>query len=167
MTTTMRVYVGTYHKYASGSIAGKWLDIEDYSDRSEFYDACRELHSDEEDPEFMLQDWEGIPKGMVGESFIEEEVFELAAMSEDDLELLTIYRDNIDESGDLAQAKDEFRGTANSKADYAQEFHEECGDMRDVPSWCVNYIDWESIARDMEYNGVSFIYENGTYWVFG
>ena len=39
-----RVYVGTYNKYNSGSLFGKWLDLSDYSDKDEFMEACRELH---------------------------------------------------------------------------------------------------------------------------
>lgn len=49
-----RIYVGTYAKYNEGSIFGKWLDLSDYSDSEEFYEACRELHKDEEDPELMF-----------------------------------------------------------------------------------------------------------------
>lgn len=70
-----RVYVGTYHKYNSGSIAGKWLSLADYANRDEFYAACRELHKDEADPEFMFQDWEGVPSWMIGESHIDAEVW--------------------------------------------------------------------------------------------
>ena len=50
-----RIYVGTYAKYNDGSIEGKWLDLSDYSDKEEFYEACRELHKDEEDPESEYQ----------------------------------------------------------------------------------------------------------------
>ncbi|MEQ3054471.1 antirestriction protein ArdA, partial [Bacteroides finegoldii] len=44
-----KVYVGTYAKYNNGSLSGAWLDLSDYSDKEEFYEACRELHKDEED----------------------------------------------------------------------------------------------------------------------
>ena len=50
MTTTnieqneLRVYVGTYGKYNSGSIDGQWLNIKDYKSVDDFYIACRELH---------------------------------------------------------------------------------------------------------------------------
>lgn len=59
--TTPAVYVGTYHKYNNGSIFGKWFDLTDFDDEESFQVVCRELHKDESDPEFMLQDWEGIP----------------------------------------------------------------------------------------------------------
>ena len=39
-----RVYVGTYGKYNNGSLFGAWLDLSDYADKEEFYEACRELH---------------------------------------------------------------------------------------------------------------------------
>ena len=38
-----RVYVGTYGKYNNGSLFGAWLDLSDYADKEEFYEACREL----------------------------------------------------------------------------------------------------------------------------
>ena len=62
------VYVGTYGKYNNGSLFGAWLDLSDYADKEEFYEACRELHKDEEDAEFMFQDWENVPEGLIGES---------------------------------------------------------------------------------------------------
>ena len=54
----VRVYVGTYAKYNNGSIFGEWLTLGDYENAEEFYNACRELHADETDPEFMFQDWD-------------------------------------------------------------------------------------------------------------
>ena len=58
-----RVYVGTYAKYNNGSLFGKWLDLSDYSDKDEFLEACRELHEDEQDPEFIsgLREYPGNP----------------------------------------------------------------------------------------------------------
>ena len=53
---TPKVYVGTYAKYNNGNLFGEWLELDDYSDEDEFLEACRELHSDEEDPELMFQD---------------------------------------------------------------------------------------------------------------
>lgn len=71
-----RVYVGTYRKYAEGSIEGAWLNLADYKNKEDFLQACRRLHKDEADPEFMFQDWEGIPSWMIRESGIDSEVWE-------------------------------------------------------------------------------------------
>ena len=40
---TARIYVGTYAKYNNGSIAGAWLNLDDYSDKDAFLAACRKL----------------------------------------------------------------------------------------------------------------------------
>lgn len=78
-----RVYVGTYNKYNNGSFFGKWLDLSDYSDKDEFLEACRELHEDEQDPEFMFQDYENIPEALFSESWLSEKFFELRDAVED------------------------------------------------------------------------------------
>lgn len=67
-TTTPAVYVGTYHKYNCGSIAGQWFDLTDFDSAEDFYAACSTLHADEDDAEFMFQDWEGIPTRFASES---------------------------------------------------------------------------------------------------
>lgn len=95
------VYVGTYHKYNNGSIMGAWLTINDFKTPEDFWSACRRLHSDERDPEFMFQDYE-LPDelgGCITESYIDtktifeylsapvpaEEIAECSAMSKAEL----------------------------------------------------------------------------------
>ena len=58
------VYVGTWAKYNAGSIKGAWIALRDYSNYNEFMQACYDLHSDERDPELMIQDTEDMPDGM-------------------------------------------------------------------------------------------------------
>ena len=79
----VKIYVGTYGKYNAGSIFGKCLDLSNYSDKDEFNEACRELHKDEEDAEYMYQDWENIPDSLIGESWLSEKFFELRDAVED------------------------------------------------------------------------------------
>ncbi len=77
-----RVYVGTYNKYNNGSLFGKWLDLSDYSDKDEFLEACADLHKDEQDPEYMFQDYENIPETLFSESSLSEKFFELRDATE-------------------------------------------------------------------------------------
>ena len=70
------IYVGTYAKYNAGSLFGKWFDLSDFADKDEFLEACKELHKDEDDPEFMFQDRENIPEELVSESWISDLFFE-------------------------------------------------------------------------------------------
>ncbi len=104
------VYVGTYHKYNSGSIAGAWLELADYKDKNDFIRACRELHKDERDPELMFQDYENIPSWMISESSIDAELWnykepEEAAGTQTKAEIQTIldrYNITYPEAKDLA-----------------------------------------------------------------
>jgi len=137
-----RVYVGTYRKYNEGSIFGKWLDLEDYSDLEEFYEACAELHSDEEDPEFMFQDHEDCC-GLVSESSIDERIFELLDKDESDQDIICMYLDEIDDTEDFDRILEMYSGSADSEADFAQQQAEDLGDIpSDLPSWIC--IDWEA-----------------------
>lgn len=70
-----RCYVGTYGKYNAGSLDGAWLDLSDYKTYQDFLNACKELHKNERDPEFMIQDWEGLPDGFAADEWIGEDDF--------------------------------------------------------------------------------------------
>lgn len=80
----MKLYVGTYAKYNSGSLAGAWLDLDKFKDADEFERACRRLHRDERTPEFMFQDVETDPgcdwqEGLYSESSIPRDYWALKA----------------------------------------------------------------------------------------
>lgn len=166
MTTTPRIYVGTYAKYNNGSIAGAWLDLEDYSDKSEFLEACAVLHSDEADPEFMFQDYEGFPESYYSECSVSEELFEWLTLDEGDKELLAAYRESVSD-GTIEQARDNFAGKGKSLTDWVEEFLEETGGLDEVPENLRRYFDYESYARDMQYGGDVFTVEHeGETWVF-
>lgn len=70
-----KVYVGTYKKYNSGSLAGGWLSLADFSDYDAFLAACRKLHSDENDAEFLIEDTEGFPDGLDVTEWLYEDDF--------------------------------------------------------------------------------------------
>ena len=107
---TARLYVGTYAAYNNGSIKGAWLDLEDYSDREAFLEACAELHKGESDPEFMFQDYEGFPKAFYSESNVTAELWDWLELDEHDRELLEVYQENVDESATIDQARDAYYG---------------------------------------------------------
>lgn len=73
--TGPKIYVGTYEKYNSGSLKGDYLYPADYADEDDFLEACSKLHPDEESPEFMFQDVEGLPAGLVEESYLSDDLF--------------------------------------------------------------------------------------------
>lgn len=161
-----KIYVGTYAKYNNGSLKGAWLNLADYNDKEDFYDAVRELHADEcdEDGEFqgepMFQDWEEIPEFMVGESWISEKFWDLLEecgdWNEEKFDCFVEYCENNNRFNDddvcdmVDNFEDDFIGYYDSEEDFAQQMAEECGE---VPDHLFNYIDWESYARDMFMGG--------------
>jgi antirestriction protein len=85
------IYVGTYHKYNCGSLFGKWMNLADYDSKEDFYKACKELHKDETDPEFMFQDREYIPENFVSESWVSPIVWDLIALDDNDADIVEHY----------------------------------------------------------------------------
>lgn len=151
--TTMRIYVGTYAKYNSGSLNGAWLDLADYSDRDEFYEAVNELHKDEiaeiGECEPMFQDWEGIPEGMVGESHIDAAVWELIeAYDNHNEEAVNAYCSLFGE-WDEDDFQDRYSGEFEDDEDFAYELIESCGDLQGIPDHIARYFDYVAFARDL------------------
>lgn len=70
-----RVYVGTYKKYNNGSIDGGWISIAECKDYKEFLSKCKQLHKNERDPEFMIQDTEDFPDGLSCMEWLSEKDF--------------------------------------------------------------------------------------------
>lgn len=88
---TPKVYVGTYHKYNTGSLKGKWVELDDFNCRNDFYEYCEELHSDERDPELMFQDYEAPVRGIISETHIPERMWELLKLDEHEQKQVYLY----------------------------------------------------------------------------
>lgn len=168
----IRVYVGTYHKYNCGSIDGEWLDLSDYSDINEFYEACKELHSDEEDPEYMFQDYEApeffISNNLIWEGGISDKIYEVIEALEDadyDFEVYEAYANNCGFDGDIekliSDTEEAYQGEYQNDEEFAEELADQLGLIPENNSWPNSYIDWERAARDLmmdyfEYSGHYF-----------
>ena len=172
MTTTannildeVKIYVGTYAKYNNGSIFGEWLTLGEYSDLSEFYDACKELHKDEEDPEFMFQDFEtpDIFKNAISESGINDDIFEMAeALEGKDIDMISAFIDlGYDLNSDnIQKAEDSFFGEFNNYEDLGEEYANQTGVLDEVPESLKYYFDFEKYGKDLSYD----LQESGNYF---
>jgi antirestriction protein len=160
---TPRVYVGTYKKYNNLSTEGDYLDLTDYSDREEFYKACRELHKDETDPEFHFQDWEDLPKFMITESSLDEGVFEylevMEAMEDSRANAFDIFVISVHGSWQgLTKMMKYFensyqgyygKGTENAEIRYTEQFVDDMGYLKNVPDVVQRYFDFEAYAKEL------------------
>lgn len=140
-----KVYVGTYGKYNEGNLKGKWLDLTDFSDKDEFIEECMKLHFDEDDPEIMFQDWEGIPKEYISESYIDAAFWDdfLPMIGNADPDAVKAF---LEDGHDISNFEDAYQGEWNSEEDFAYEIFTE---STEIPDNLINYIDWEKVARDL------------------
>jgi antirestriction protein len=150
------IYCGTYGKYNDGSIAGKWLNLEDFQDATEFFEACKELHKDEHDPEFMFQDFEGFPKEFYSESMSTidmDKLLEWVHLDEEDKNLIEQYLDatgyNLDDI-DLETIQENHFCTLDGWGSQDQQMGEYVIDngLIEVPDHLRNYIDTETLGRE-------------------
>ncbi len=159
---TPRIYVGTYGRYNAGSLYGAWLDLDDYADAEEFYAACRQLHKGEQDPEWMFQDYEGIPDQFIGESWLSPDYWdwlELVANSHLDAEVFDAAAE-VDIPAD--EVEERYIGDYSTRADLAAQLLDDTGDLDQIPEHLRYYVSFDSYGRDLELGGD--VCRSGDYW---
>lgn len=167
-TGTPSIYVGTYAKYNNGSLFGEWLNLTDYSDKDEFYEACKELHDDEDDPEFMFQDYEYIPKFLISESHISEKAFEyftaLDELDEDRKAGFEIYTTVIKTTSNKETEIDELFSEFDNcyegyfsgftpKADFVCQYVENGNYFEGSSDFMQRYFDYDKLETDLFLDG--------------
>lgn len=147
------IYVGTYGKYNNGSLEGKWVYLDEFDSKNDFLRYCvYKLHANERDPELMFQDYEYIPEGFVGESFVSDKLWDLINLEGDwkfKYALADAIRDpertiEILENGDYRV----FWG-----CDSVEDIVYEMLDEGVMPAQPENYFDYERFGRDYSYDG--------------
>ena len=160
---TPKIYVGTYAKHNDGNLYGKWLDLTDYTSKEDFYAACAELHSDEQDAEFMFQDHENILECFIGESWLSDKFFAYmeAVTNLDNEDAFTAFisnygfdMDSEDVSDIINKFEDSFQGWYNSELDYAYEIADQC---LEIPENIASYFDYDKYASDLFLDGYTYI----------
>lgn len=141
------VYVGTYGKYIVGNLKGAWLKLNDYKDYEDFRKACNELHSDEEDPELMYQDF-----NYIDDNFPLSDWWELKEAIEDsDIEdaccAYMSYEGEWTEEACM-RAQDCYMGDFDDDEEFARFIAIECGSLN-IPEEIECYFDWDAYARDL------------------
>jgi antirestriction protein len=160
--TSVKIYVGTYRKYNEGSLFGKWFDLNDYSNFNELKDAMFKLHKDEEDPEFMFQDYECSEAiedlGLISESYLSNDIYNIietiknCCYDEDVIESFINSIGTYDTIEEIIEKVEEsYSGEYSSDIKFVQELLESTGDIpKNLPNYI--HIDWESTARDIMYD---------------
>jgi antirestriction protein len=142
-------------------MGGAWIDLEEHGDKDDFYRVCTALHSDEKDPEFMFQDSEDIPEGLVDEHGIDASLWawlkDRDKHDEDAVEAYIKLRGTWDESDFL----DSYVGEFDSWTDLAYHMVEEQGLLDGIPEHIQYYFDYGLYGNDLR---VEMSEENGYYF---
>lgn len=161
--TTPRIYVGTYAKYNNnGSIQGEWLDLDDYNDKSDFIQACLELHDDEEDPELMFQDWENIPDLFISECSIDPDFWDYMNCDRDE-DAKAAYLACFGE-WDESDFEERYRGQYDSFTELAEQLLDETGELEAIPENLRYYFDYEAYGRDLQLGGEFCEHDGHCFW---
>lgn len=145
------LYVGTYGKYAAGSIDGAWLYLDNYADPYDFMVACKQLHHDDPDPEFMFQDYMDLPSSLYKECLTMDDliaIYEFLELENYEREAVQVYRDQIGD-GSIDYILEAYNGVYDSEEDFATQFLEDTGDLASIPEHLQHYFDYDAYTRDL------------------
>lgn len=146
------VYVGTYHKYNCGSIFGEWVSLEGH-DEDSFYTKCREIHKDEEDPEFMFQDWENDFGGFIDEGGIDKDIWNFLETVKDwDADRLEAYQEFLQwygKNGSVDEFEEAYQGQYETEQDFAESLISECYDLKKMMGNLAYYFDYKRFSNDL------------------
>ncbi len=153
---TPKIYVGTYAKYNNGSIDGKWIDLSKYNTYEEFLEACYKLHEDEDDPEFMVQDYENFPEKWYHEGGLptEEEfdkINEYYLMDDSQKDAYAAYVSYTDNDS-IEDFEDAYEGQFDSPEDFAYHIVDDMGWDSVGQENLDTYFDYDSFGRDLMYD---------------
>lgn len=107
--------------------------------------------------EWAIHDHEGFEGIEIGENPDLEKVVMHASMLDKHDGAWAAYVGNVGEHYATEDGfNDSYRGEYNSAEDYAEELISECYDLKNMGN-LANYIDYESFARDLGFDGYSFV----------
>jgi antirestriction protein len=152
-TTTPRIYVACLASYNSGILHGEWIDAA--QDAETLHEEVKEILSSSPIPnaeEFAIHDHECFFGVELDEYTPLSQVSEVARFIEEYGELGAEIIKHCSYELDTAKRtmKESYLGVYKSVAEYAQSITEE---TTEIPESLASYIDYESMANDMELSG--------------
>ncbi|MBK6895489.1 MAG: antirestriction protein ArdA [Alphaproteobacteria bacterium] len=151
--SAVRIYVACLAAYNDGILHGRWIDATQGEEH--IRDAIKAMLA--KSPIMFAEEWaihdhEGFEGIGISEYADMASVCAIAAFID---EYGSVAAKLMEHCGDLEDAKetmrDRYAGVYSSVADFAQELTEE---TTQIPENLQYYIDWESMARDLEINDI-------------
>ena len=159
-TANYRIYVASLADYNEGTLYGKWIDLDGKSAEEiteEVQEMLKASPSDSIAEEWAIHDYEGI-KCEEYDYFedIAEKVSILEQLSGDELDAYPLFVANYGVT-DLEKFEDAYRGKWDSEREYAEEYIDSTGLLRDAEKLLSDYFDYEAFAHDLFINDYTFI----------
>ena len=157
-----KIYVACLASYNTGILHGEWIDATLETDEIQ-EEIQRVLKSSpiEDAEEHAIHDYEDFYGAELGEYPDLEEVSNVAKFlvehGELGAEILSHFCCDLEEARKAIE--EQYLGEYESLEDYAAEYVEQSG--LDIPDSIKNYVDYESMGRDMELGGDVFTIETG------
>ena len=149
---TIKIYVASLEAYNNGKMVGDWVTPTDYLRFEKFNDAIQIATKNAD--EVAVHDYEGIDLDNEYPDF--EDLYYFCQALEDswlDNEAIIAYAENTGEELDnelIADAENSYVGTFNSFQEYAEDYADEL--IHSTDDFLKSYFDYESFARDLEYD---------------
>ena len=148
----IKIYVASLEAYNNGRMVGDWVTPSDYLTFEKFNNAIQ--IATEYADEVAVHDYEGINLNNEYPDF--EVLYYFCQALKDswvDEEVILAYAEDTGDELDnelIANAENSYVGTYSSFQEYADEWADE--QLRDTDDVLKNYFDYESHARDLEYD---------------
>jgi antirestriction protein len=166
-----RIYIACLASYNAGSLVGAWIDMAEVLDTSDLKKRIQAAIKGEEWAIHDHEGWYGLLKGewpdleKLYETHVELQQHEDSCVDSNAIVAAVALSDDYT---DITTIMNEYRGCYDKPGDYAYEFAEECGDLRNVPDFYKNHIDWESVEDELQIDGSIHVHTvNGTRYIFG
>lgn len=161
----IRIYVACLAAYNNGHLHGVWIDAG--RGDSHIWEQTRAMLKSSPIPnaeEWAIHDYEGFQGAALGEYTSFETVDQYAQFIETHGELGgKILTDCAGHMADAQAKLDSYIGQYDSLEDYAREYIEQT--LTEIPPSLEHYIDYESMGRDMEINGLITTIETDAFCV--
>lgn len=151
----IKVAVTNLHAYLGGNLVFEWLDVP--FDENELKDVFHRIGSNQ----YFISDYESESLNIKIEEHVDlndlndlcEQVFELSGYELRELKaILEVHSISLDEGLEMLNEGDFIFYDVESMEELAQMLVDE-GCFGEIPNTIENYIDYEKIARDLEFDG--------------
>jgi antirestriction protein len=160
MTTPIQIYVACLAAYNNGHLHGQWIDLNQPLD-DVWRAICTMLNNSpiRNAEEWAIHDFEGFEGYQVEEYEGIQKLYARAQFILEHGKLGGILLDHM--NGDMNEAENamqNYMGEFRYLSEYAEDLME---DLVRIPDNLAPYIDYEAMARDMEFNGDIFTLKTG------